>query len=114
MALYRCGVGETAQPMMVFDKLDAATYTGSLFTTGVNSINASGLSSGATHVLTVAKGKYDTLTLTGVTSIAAAKGVKADGTNESITPSNNVYDLSNYIGCTVALYPQTSFSATLS
>lgn len=86
------------------------------FTTGVDSLTASNLPTASTMVLSVSTGGLGTLTLTGLSSqytTFACRGVKADGTNVTLTHSSGVIDVTDCVLVVVTFFTQASFSATL-
>lgn len=91
-----------------------AAYFGSSTNTGITNASLQ-LSAGESAVFFVIKGQYNSLTVSG--SRDAAYGLKADGTKETITATNNVFDLTNYIGAVLnfsTVTSSTTVSATLS
>ena len=81
---------------------------------GTTTVSTPG-SSGTAKFVSVNTGGYNTLTFTGVTSYLKAIGVKADGTNAVITPSGNVFDLTDYVSAIITADPVTgTITASLS
>lgn len=114
MALIRTDGGAKPVSFIAIGKADGTLGNTA---TGTTSINATGLDTGVTYEIAVANGKYNTLTVSGLSTqfaTRAFKGVKSDGTNETITPVNGVFDLTGYVGLLGTFFVQATFSATLS
>ena len=108
--------GAANAPAMMFGVLGNDFFNSPHFY-GTDTITATGLATASTQELVVSTGGYETLTLNGTSvqySSFACKGIKADGTELSLTRDNNVIDVSDCVLVVATFFTESAFSAALS
>lgn len=108
--------GGANAPAMMFGVL-GNEFFGSPHFYGTDTITATGLATASTQELVVATGGLTTLTLNGTSGqypTFACKGIKADGTEVTLTRENDVVDVTDCVLVVATFFTQASFSAALS